>query len=91
MHNSKAHLSVMLNEVLNILSPHDNVTYIDATFGAGGHTRAILQYASNCKVIGIDRDPNVCRFASECTDEYNDRFQFINAKFSENSTTWYIK
>ena len=33
----------------------DGGIYIDATFGAGGYTRAILA-AADCRVIGIDRD-----------------------------------
>ena len=40
---------------IDFLNVHDGGIYIDATFGAGGYTRAILA-AADCKVIGIDRD-----------------------------------
>ena len=43
----------MVREVLDILNPKPNETYVDCTLGAGGHTKAILD-RSNCKVIGID-------------------------------------
>ncbi len=72
----------MLEEVLKVLSPQNNSNYIDATFGAGGHTRAILESPSNCRVIGIDRDPTVKIFAENLQNEFPNRLQFINAKFS---------
>ena len=36
------HKSIMLREVLDILNPKPNETYVDCTLGAGGHTKAIL-------------------------------------------------
>ena len=53
---SSKHIPVMLNEVLQSLAPRDGETYVDATFGNGGYTEAILKSA-NCHVISIDRDP----------------------------------
>src|SRR6516165_4302320 len=50
------HVPVLLSEVIANLAPHDGGVYIDATFGAGGYTAAILA-AANTQVIGIDRDP----------------------------------
>ena len=49
------HIPVLARQVFDALSPHDGGVYIDGTFGAGGHTRAILQVAGT-RVIGIDRD-----------------------------------
>ena len=57
MQENLPHVPVMLPEVLNILSPKNGGIYIDATFGAGGYTTAILKSA-DCSVIAIDRDPN---------------------------------
>lgn len=82
--SSKApHISVLLNESLEALNIRDNCTYIDCTFGAGGHTRAILNSASNCKVIAFDRDSNVKKYADKIKDEYGARFTFIHAPFSK--------
>ncbi|MEX0583346.1 MAG: 16S rRNA (cytosine(1402)-N(4))-methyltransferase, partial [Sneathiella sp.] len=37
------HISVLLREVLDILTPRDGGVYVDGTFGAGGYSRAILE------------------------------------------------
>lgn len=76
------HSSVMPTEVLQLLKPQDNSRYIDATFGAGGHTRLILDSCSSSKVIAVDRDTNVSVFAHEIKQQYGERFAFINSKFS---------
>ena len=73
----------MVQKVLELLAPQDNSNYIDATFGAGGHTRELLNVSSKCRVIGIDRDPNVKVFADHLQEKFPNRLQFINAKFSE--------
>ena len=51
------HLPVMLSEVIQALNPRNGANYIDGTFGGGGYTRAILE-AADCRVLGIDRDPD---------------------------------
>ena len=78
----KPHISVMLNEVIEVLKPEDNQVILDATFGAGGYTKKILD-SCNCKVIGTDRDISVEKFANEVKEKYQDRFTFYNLKFSE--------
>lgn len=49
------HIPVLLNEVITALNPKSDEIYVDATFGGGGYTRAILN-AAPCSVIAIDRD-----------------------------------
>ncbi|MCK5632487.1 16S rRNA (cytosine(1402)-N(4))-methyltransferase RsmH [bacterium] len=51
-----AHKSVLVNEVLEYLDPKKGGIYLDVTFGAGGHTREILQANPDCKVIALDWD-----------------------------------
>jgi 16S rRNA (cytosine1402-N4)-methyltransferase len=75
------HKPVLLNEVLEILQPKDGETYIDATFGAGGYTKAILKSA-NCKVHAIDQDESVEKFYHEIKQNFPDRIFFHNIKFS---------
>jgi len=82
MTNINRHIPVMLNEVLTSLSPKDGETYVDATFGNGGYTKAILDKA-NCKVIAIDRDPSVKTRAEEIKTLYGDRFDFRSGTFGE--------
>ena len=58
-----SHISVLLTEVLNALSPKDGEVLVDGTFGAGGYTQGILD-AADCSVIGLDRDPAAAGRAS---------------------------
>ncbi len=53
------HVPVMLPEVLATLAPSAGEIYVDGTLGAGGYSGAILERAPGCKVVGIDRDPDV--------------------------------
>ncbi|MBI0476544.1 16S rRNA (cytosine(1402)-N(4))-methyltransferase RsmH [Sphingomonas sp. MA1305] len=50
------HIPVLLGEVIAALAPAPGETMVDATFGAGGYTRAIL--ATGARVIAFDRDPD---------------------------------
>ena len=78
---AQGHKPVLLNEVVEILSPRDGLTYLDCTFGGGGHTRAILESAK-CKVIAIDRDPAASKRAEKVKKEFGDRFEFASLNFS---------
>ena len=53
--SEKKHFPVLLNELINIISPLYGGTFIDCTFGNGGYSQEILKHKSN-KVIAIDRD-----------------------------------
>ncbi|MBR2299752.1 MAG: 16S rRNA (cytosine(1402)-N(4))-methyltransferase RsmH [Alphaproteobacteria bacterium] len=76
------HIPVMLDEVLENLAVQEGGVYVDATFGNGGYTQAILQKA-NCKVISVDRDPTVLPRAHELKEKYQNRFEFKSGCFSE--------
>ncbi len=76
------HLPVMLREVVSSLKPKDGGKYIDATFGAGGHTRALLA-AAGCEVLGFDRDPRTVAEAAGVVSEFGGRLTVVEAKFSE--------
>jgi 16S rRNA (cytosine1402-N4)-methyltransferase len=52
---SAAHISVLLVEAVDALAVRAGGTYIDATFGAGGHARAIVERGG--RVVAFDRDP----------------------------------
>ena len=80
MNSCQRHIPVMLEEVLHYLAPQDNKTYVDATFGNGGYTTAILDSA-NCKVISIDRDPTVLPKVQELKEKYGSRFEFKAGRF----------
>lgn len=80
---SKGHIPVMLDQVLETLNPSDNEEYIDATFGAGGYTGAILRKAPQCSVIAIDRDQSAMDIAGKMQKQYGPRLKFYNRPFSE--------
>lgn len=76
------HIPVMLQEVLTALKPQKGEVYVDATFGNGGYTRAILETA-DCKVIALDRDPTVKIRVNEFKNMYGDRFEFRAGQFGD--------
>uniref|UniRef100_A0A7C4R3P6 Ribosomal RNA small subunit methyltransferase H n=1 Tax=candidate division CPR3 bacterium TaxID=2268181 RepID=A0A7C4R3P6_UNCC3 len=54
------HTTVLRSEVVDALNLKENGTYIDATFGFGGHTKEIIEKGiSNIKVIGIEVDKEI--------------------------------
>ncbi|MFP5297096.1 MAG: 16S rRNA (cytosine(1402)-N(4))-methyltransferase RsmH, partial [Alphaproteobacteria bacterium] len=74
------HAPVLLAEVLEALEPGPGDVVIDATFGAGGYTRAILE--SGATVIALDRDPTVQPFADAVARDYPERFRLVRTPFS---------
>ena len=78
----KKHYSVLLNEIISIITPQYGGTFIDCTFGQGGYTKKILEFP-NTKVIGIDRDIDSKNISKNIEKEYKNRFLFENKKFSE--------
>lgn len=78
---SGPHLPVLLAEVLAALAPLERAHILDATFGAGGYSRALL--AAGAEVLAIDRDPAVARFAAALGAEHPERFRFVAGRFSE--------
>ncbi len=76
------HFSVMRDETLEYLAPKAGKIYVDGTFGAGGHSRAILE-AAECKLYAIDRDPDAKTFAAPLLEEFPQRFQLLQGNYSD--------
>lgn len=77
-----SHVPVLLAEVLDALQPHDGGHYVDGTFGGGGYTRAILE-AADCRVLGIDRDPDAITRGAALVAAYPGRLTLMHGAFSE--------
>ncbi|CAH1637539.1 unnamed protein product [Spodoptera littoralis] len=76
------HTPVMLNESIKHLNPQNNDLIIDMTFGAGGHSRKILE-AADCRLITLDRDPVAYEKAQKLAEEYPNRVIPLLGRFSE--------
>lgn len=76
------HKSVMVNQVIEYLAPTAGKMYVDATFGGGGHTKAILDSDPTCKVIAIDWDMKAIeRNAPELEQQYGNRLKVLWGNF----------
>jgi len=75
------HVPVMLREVLEALSPKNGESYVDGTFGGGGYSRAILE-AADCRVLGIDRDPDAIARGRKLVDAFGRRLTLVQGEFS---------
>ncbi len=58
------HYSVLLDEIISIITPQYGGTFIDCTLGQGGYTKKILEF-SNTKIIALDRDRDTKKIALE--------------------------
>jgi len=76
------HYPVLLNEIISIITPQYGGTFIDCTFGQGGYSKKILEYA-NSKVIALDRDNETSKISSNLKKKFEERFFFENKKFSQ--------
>ena len=75
------HVPVLLEEALAALAVVPDGIYVDATFGRGGHSRAILERLdARGRLVALDRDPAAEAAARDITDV---RFAFRRAWFSE--------
>ena len=75
------HLPVLLREVIEIYSPREGYHYLDATFGGGGHTRALLEADPSTRVTVLDCDPEAYSRAVAMSKEYGDRLKCYNLGF----------
>ena len=76
------HYSVLLNELISIISPQHGGTFIDCTFGQGGYSKEILKF-KNTKVIALDRDKSSNKKANILLEKFKDRFLYKNLRFSQ--------
>lgn len=78
---SPAHITVLLDEAVTALAVRPGGTYVDATFGRGGHSRAILAHLeANGRLLALDRDAEAVAAGQAWQDE---RFSIGQAPFSQ--------
>ncbi|HEU5481223.1 MAG TPA: 16S rRNA (cytosine(1402)-N(4))-methyltransferase RsmH, partial [Candidatus Tumulicola sp.] len=74
------HVPVLLETALEYLAVAPDGIYVDATFGAGGHSRAILEPLTTGRLIALDADPSAEARARRLSDP---RLTFVHANFRE--------
>ena len=81
-----SHIPVLLHEALTALCIQHDGSYLDCTFGRGGHSRAILaELGASGRLIGFDRDPSAVAVAQNLAQE-DPRFEIVHTAFSELET-----
>ncbi|MEM7678265.1 MAG: 16S rRNA (cytosine(1402)-N(4))-methyltransferase RsmH [Myxococcota bacterium] len=81
---SDIHASVLLDEVMDALSPHTDGVYLDCTCGLGGHTQALAERsAPGGRVLSVDRDPKALALAQGRLGRFKDRVTLVEGHFSD--------
>jgi 16S rRNA (cytosine1402-N4)-methyltransferase len=75
------HIPVLGRQAVECLRPRDGGTYVDGTFGAGGHSRLILA-AADCRVIAIDRDQTAVAQGADLVESAGGRLTLVEDRFS---------
>ncbi|WAR03675.1 MET15-like protein [Mya arenaria] len=77
------HMPVMKTEVVQIFLQHGCRRIADLTFGAGGHSRAILEGLEGSSILALDRDPLAYQLASQLQQHFPDRLTALEGRFSD--------
>ena len=77
------HETVLLNEAVELLITNPSGVYVDATFGRGGHSQAILNALNDGgKLIAIDKDIDALKEAHKIFGE-DSRFNIVHGSFAD--------
>src|SRR6266704_2619467 len=78
------HTPVLAEQVIQFLNPRPGGFFIDATVGAGGHSRVILELtAPDGKLLAIDQDESALAQAGQELAVFGPRVVFVHANFRE--------
>ena len=80
-HAEPTHISVLLNEIVEIVAPQPDDVVVDATLGLGGHSKALLERQPELRLIGLDQDADAIKFANESLEPFGDRVTVIQTNF----------
>lgn len=79
-----AHKPVLLNEVIEGLNIRPDGIYVDGTLGGGGHSEEIAKrLGPGGRLIGIDRDEDAIRAATERLRPYGDRVTIVRGNYED--------
>jgi 16S rRNA (cytosine1402-N4)-methyltransferase len=80
------HVPVLLARVLDLLAPalqSPDAVVVDATLGLGGHAEALLARHEHLTLVGLDRDPEALRLATDRLAPFAERIHLVHAVFDE--------
>ncbi len=83
------HDPVLLDECVRLVTPalkDDHAVCVDCTLGMAGHSLAFLQASTHFHLIGIDRDDEALKFASQRLAAFSDRVTFVHSSFDQFSS-----
>lgn len=75
-------MPVLVDAVIAALTPRDEASYVDGTFGGGGYSEALLKSAA-CRVLAIDRDPEAVIRGRTLARRYGKRLTVIEGRFGD--------
>jgi 16S rRNA (cytosine1402-N4)-methyltransferase len=75
------HRAVMTEEIVSALAPRPGGVYLDVTFGAGGHSSAILQ-AADTRVVALDRDADALAAGDKLAAGFEGRLTVVYSNFA---------
>ena len=81
---SPEHVPVLRERVIALLAPalaSPGSVLVDATLGLGGHSSALLEAAGECRLVGLDRDPQALAIARERLAGWADRITLVHAVY----------
>ncbi len=71
----------MVDEVVEIVRPVPEGTFLDGTLGGGGHASAILEAHPGLHLVGVDRDGDAIEAAGQRLAEHSDRVTLVRQRF----------
>ena len=80
-HSAYRHVPVMCREVVEVLGEVPDGVVVDATVGGGGHAAALLDRSPRLRLVGLDRDPDALRAATERLADHGHRVVLRHARF----------
>ena len=84
--SERVHRSVMVREVVDLLSPKKGELLLDVTAGEGGHSEALLQAATGTKLIALDADQSAVAATSKRLAHFKGRTSVIEGNFADVGT-----
>lgn len=81
MSQEAPHIPVLIDEVIAAIAPRPGMTIVDATFGAGGYTAALLE--AGAQVHAFDRDPDAIAAGAVMVARHEGRLHLHPARFSQ--------